>query len=52
MYDYHLKQSIDILLPLLFKNLKENHIEEASGGQALQYQPLRLNLSQRSQICF
>ena len=48
MYDYHLKQSIHILLPLLFKNLKENHIEEASGGQTLQYQPLRLKLSQRS----
>ena len=47
MYDHHLKQSINILLPLFFKNLKENHIEEASGGQALQYQPLRLKLSQR-----
>ena len=40
MYDYHLKQSIHILLPLLFKNLKENHIEKASGGQTLQYQQI------------
>ena len=40
MYDYHLKQSIYILLPLLFENLKENHIEEASGGQTLQYQQI------------